>query len=47
VNVALQGICPADNAAHGDLPTDPAVTALVLQALGTAPLEAPGRCLSS
>ncbi|HEY2063841.1 MAG TPA: lipase [Amycolatopsis sp.] len=47
VNVALQGICPADTAAHGDLPTDPAVTALVLQVLGTAPLKAPDRCLSS
>jgi hypothetical protein len=45
VNVALQGICPADGAGHGDLPTDPAVTALVLQALGPAPLRAPTECL--
>ncbi|MGW4487201.1 esterase/lipase family protein [Amycolatopsis sp. NPDC004368] len=44
VNVALQQVCPADTAAHGDLPTDPAVTGLVLGALGTAPLSAPTSC---
>ncbi|WP_326834563.1 lipase [Amycolatopsis rhabdoformis] len=44
VNVALQQVCPADTAAHGDLPTDPAVTGLVLAALGTAPLSAPESC---
>jgi triacylglycerol lipase len=47
VNVALQQVCPGNQAAHGDLPTDPAVTELVLQALGTTPLEAPTECLSS
>ncbi|MEV6878562.1 lipase [Amycolatopsis sp. NPDC051128] len=47
VNVALQRVCPGNRAAHGDLPTDPAVTELVLQALGTGPLEAPTECLSS
>ncbi|RSM46086.1 lipase [Amycolatopsis balhimycina DSM 5908] len=47
VNVALQQVCPGNQAAHGDLPTDPAVTELVLQALGTGPLEAPTDCLSS
>ncbi|SFW92193.1 lipase family alpha/beta hydrolase [Amycolatopsis australiensis] len=47
VNVALQQVCPGNQARHGDLPTDPAVTALVLQALGTTPLEAPAGCLSS
>ncbi|GAB3155567.1 lipase [Amycolatopsis stemonae] len=47
VNVALQQVCPGNRAGHGDLPTDPAVTGLVLQALGTAPLEAPAECLSS
>jgi hypothetical protein len=47
VNVALQQICPGNQAGHGDLPTDPAVTELVLQALGTAPLEAPAECVSS
>jgi triacylglycerol lipase len=47
VNVALQQVCPGNRAGHGDLPTDPAVTELVLQALGTSPLEAPTECLSS
>jgi hypothetical protein len=41
VNVPLQGVCPADHAGHGDLPTDRAVTGLVLRALGTGPLETP------
>ena len=44
VNVPLQSICPRARVAHGDLPTDPAVTALVLTALGTAPLSAPTSC---
>jgi triacylglycerol esterase/lipase EstA (alpha/beta hydrolase family) len=44
VNVPLQGICPQARVAHGDLPTDPEVTALVLAALGTAPLTAPATC---
>ncbi|GAB2965796.1 lipase [Amycolatopsis acidiphila] len=44
LNVPLQQACPADAAAHGDLPTDPEAVALVLQALGTAPLAAPARC---
>jgi triacylglycerol lipase len=44
VNVPLQSICPQARVAHGDLPTDPAVTALVLAALGTAPLTAPTTC---
>ncbi|MEQ0562269.1 lipase [Amycolatopsis sp. NEAU-NG30] len=47
VNVSLQQLCPGNPATHGDLPTDPAVTELVLQALGTAPLEAPKDCVSS
>ncbi len=42
VNVPIQQVCAANRAAHGDLPTDPAVTGLVLRALGTAPLAAPG-----
>lgn len=44
VNVPLQQVCPGNHAAHGDLPTDPATTALVLRALGTAPLAAPASC---
>ncbi|MET8850864.1 lipase [Amycolatopsis sp. NPDC004625] len=47
VNVSLQQVCPGNTAAHGDLPTDPAVTEIVLQALGTTPLEPPAECLSS
>jgi triacylglycerol lipase len=46
VNVPLQSICPSARVAHGDLPTDPDVTALVLRALGTAPLAAPTACPS-
>jgi len=44
VNVPLQSICPSARVAHGDLPTDPDVTALVRAALGTAPLTTPTRC---
>lgn len=44
VNVPLQSICPSSRIGHGDLPTDPQVTALVLNALGTAPLTTPTTC---
>jgi len=46
VNVPLQDVCATSQAQHGDLPTDPIVTGLVLRALGTAPLTAPapGAC---
>ncbi|HEY0000272.1 MAG TPA: lipase [Actinoplanes sp.] len=44
VNVALQSICPQARVSHGELPTDPAVTALVLQALRAEPLTAPTTC---
>jgi triacylglycerol esterase/lipase EstA (alpha/beta hydrolase family) len=44
VNVPLQGLCPGAVVSHGALPTDPAVTALVLAALGTGPLAAPVAC---
>lgn len=44
VNVPLQQVCPGDTAAHGDLPTDPEAEALVLQALGTAPITVPAGC---
>lgn len=42
VNVPLQRICPAARTGHGDLPTDPLVTGIVLQALGPSPLRPPG-----
>jgi triacylglycerol lipase len=41
VNVPVQSVCPDAHPGHGDLPTDPVVTALVLRALGTAPLSVP------
>jgi triacylglycerol lipase len=44
VNVPIQSICPRSQVSHGALPTDPAVTALVLTALGTAPLSTPTQC---
>lgn len=44
VNVALQSLCPGARVSHGALPTDPLVTALVLAAVGTAPLAAPADC---
>jgi triacylglycerol lipase len=43
VNVSLQGICPGSRTAHGGLPTDPAVTGIVLRAVGVSPLRAPAR----
>jgi triacylglycerol lipase len=46
VDVPLQQVCADSRAQHGDLPTDAAVTGLVLRALGTGPLTppAPGDC---
>ncbi|WP_433380176.1 lipase family alpha/beta hydrolase [Actinoplanes sp. CA-142083] len=44
VNVPLQSICPSSRVTHGELPTDPDVTALVLDALAVAPLTAPTAC---
>jgi triacylglycerol lipase len=43
-NLSLQSICPSAQVPHGALPTDPAVTALVLSALGTGPLSVPTSC---
>jgi pimeloyl-ACP methyl ester carboxylesterase len=44
VNVAMQSVCPGARISHGALPTDPLVTALVLQGVGAAPLTAPAGC---
>lgn len=41
VGVPVQSVCPGEQVSHGQLPTDPAVVGMVLQALGTAPLAAP------
>jgi triacylglycerol lipase len=43
-NVAVQSLCPQARVSHSALPTDPIVTALVLDALGTAPWSAPTGC---
>jgi pimeloyl-ACP methyl ester carboxylesterase len=42
VNVSLQSVCPGAVIQHGQLPTDPLVTGIVLRSLGKTPLEAPG-----
>jgi triacylglycerol lipase len=44
VNVPVQGICPEAHISHGELPTDPLVTALVRQAVGAGPLTVPTTC---
>jgi triacylglycerol esterase/lipase EstA (alpha/beta hydrolase family) len=41
VNLAVQSICPDARVAHGQLPTDPLVTGLVLRAIGTARMATP------
>jgi len=37
-DLRVQSVCPDEQVAHGDLPTDAAVVGIVLRALGTAPL---------
>jgi triacylglycerol lipase len=44
VNLAVQTLCPGARVSHSALPTDPIVTALVLDALGTVPWSAPDSC---
>ncbi len=46
VALAVQDVCPGRRLEHGDLPRDPAVQALVAQALGAAPLTVPTACPS-
>jgi triacylglycerol lipase len=41
INVPIQSICPAERISHEQLPTNPVVTAIVLQAIGPGPLRAP------
>jgi triacylglycerol lipase len=41
VNVPLQSVCPAERISHDQLPSNPVVTAMVLQAIGPGPLRAP------
>ena len=45
VQVQVQAVCPGARVPHSALPTDPAVTGLVLQALSAEPLAgASGDC---
>jgi triacylglycerol lipase len=41
VNVVAQAVCPDATISHGQLPTDPLITGIVLRAIGPAPLTAP------
>ncbi|GAA3339298.1 lipase [Amorphoplanes nipponensis] len=43
-NLAVQTLCPGVRVSHGALPTDPIVTALVLDALGAPAWSAPTGC---
>jgi triacylglycerol lipase len=47
VDVALQDVCGPAPVSHGQLPADPAVVALVLRGLSTAPLTGRGCPVSS
>jgi triacylglycerol lipase len=40
-NVPIQSVCPAASVSHSQLPTNPAVTAMVLQALRSGPVRTP------
>jgi triacylglycerol lipase len=42
VNVPLQSVCPGVDVSHGQLPTSPLVTGIVLRALSAASLASPG-----
>jgi pimeloyl-ACP methyl ester carboxylesterase len=41
IDVLVQSVCPAARVSHSQLPTDPAVIHMVMQALGRGPLERP------
>lgn len=41
LNVPIQSVCPAAQVSHSQLPTNPAVTAMVLQALRSGPVIVP------
>lgn len=43
-NVVVQGVCAEAVVAHGELPTDPIVAELVLDALGPGPIARPPGC---
>jgi triacylglycerol lipase len=41
INVPVQAVCPGERISHSQLPTNPVVTAIVLQAIGSGPLRRP------
>ena len=41
LNVPVQTVCPAQQITHSQLPVNPAVTAMVLQAIGAGPVRRP------
>jgi triacylglycerol lipase len=41
INVPIQSVCPAEQISHGQLPSNPVVTRIVLQAVGTGPVSPP------
>jgi triacylglycerol lipase len=41
LNVPIQSVCPAQQISHSQLPTNSAVTAIVLQAIGAGPVHRP------
>jgi hypothetical protein len=43
VNVALQSVCPGARVSHAELPSDPTVIRIVIDALGTGPMTVPDR----
>jgi triacylglycerol lipase len=41
VNVPIQSVCPAEQISHGQLPSNPVVMAIVMQAIGPGPVSKP------
>jgi triacylglycerol lipase len=41
INVPIQSVCPGEQISHEQLPTNPVVTAIVLQAIGPGPIRFP------
>ena len=42
IDVPIQSLCPQQRISHSQLPTNPVVTAIVLQAIGPGPILSPG-----
>jgi triacylglycerol lipase len=41
INVPIQSVCPGQQITHSELPTNPVVTKIVLQAIGAGPIRHP------